>query len=171
MSRAKRKGPNRAVSPATELLFNFGQATGGRDWQRHWGSLRNPKPPSVFHFPACCLDTFTLFFYYSLFHWFWLQIFHSKDCALPPPAAAPARRSQRCLKPEGANHCNSLRPEELWGPVWCLRRACPHGTQGAVEVHQDLSKNLLSSLADLDEPAVKQSPTWWPVYSTCSACI
>lgn len=130
MNRGKRKGPNRAASPATELLLNFGQVTGGRDCQRHWNSLRNLKPPSVFHFPAC------FFFHYSLFNWFWLKTFHIKDCAFPTLAAAPARRSQHCWKPEGANHCNCLWPEELSGPVWCLSCApwhsgCCMGSSGS----------------------------------------
>lgn len=138
MTRGKRKGPNRAVSPAVELLFNSGQATGGRDCQRHWGSLRNPNPPSVFHFPACCLlETFTFFFHYSLFNWFWPQTFPSKDCALLPPAAAPARRSQHCFKSE-ADHYNRLWPKEILRPMWCLRCVCPRSTQGVIQVHRDL---------------------------------
>lgn len=155
MSRGKRQGPNRAVSP--ELIFNFGQDTRSRDCQRHWGSLRNPNPPSVFHFPACWPEIFTLFFSYSLFNWFWPQTFHSKDCMLPPSAElqqgdhsivwnlkAPTSITAYDLKSFWDAQCDAW---DVYVPetLRVLYRFIAIWGQ---------TKNPLSFLADLDEPAV-----------------
>lgn len=162
MSRGKRKGPNRAVSPAVELLFNSGQATGGRDCQRHWGSLRNPNPPSVFHFPACCLKHLP----------FSSTILCSTDFDRKtfPARTVPCSLLQQ---PEQGDHSivwnlkvptiiTAYDPKRFWDQCDAWGVYVPIALRVLYRFIGiwDQTKNPLSSLADLDESAVKQSPTW-----------